>query len=164
MADGSERRGAKPLSDRDWIFGSRPRRKLIEGVLTRAAPEGGWTRPELSQIAGVVANGGVDEHVRGLERLGVLSAAHSAPRTWRPVRPPPPLAKALRNVLNALDNASDSVVRPPARDESQSSKQGVLKSLRMVEIAARRAREDLGEQAVADFLSLLDDARRRLDV
>lgn len=66
------KRGAKQLTARDWLFGSRPRRLALALVLSRKTPAEGWTKTELAGHCEVGARGGVDEHVQGLVALGVL--------------------------------------------------------------------------------------------
>jgi hypothetical protein len=72
MAIGRTRRGAKPLTARDWIFGSRPRRLVLRFVLRAEPADAGWTKSEIAERVGVSKNGGVDEHVDGLVALGLL--------------------------------------------------------------------------------------------
>lgn len=71
MATGGKR-GSKPVTARDWLFGSRPRRLALCFVLTQAPPTRGWTKSQIADAAEVSANGGVDEHVRGLVAIGLL--------------------------------------------------------------------------------------------
>jgi hypothetical protein len=72
MAAG-QHRGAKPLTARDWIFGSRPRRLALRFVLNATPSEAGWTKSVIAESCGVSKNGGADEHIRGLLALGLLS-------------------------------------------------------------------------------------------
>jgi hypothetical protein len=67
------RRGAQPLTDRDWLFGSRPRRLALEALLA-AGPTSSWSKAALSREAGVSPHGGIDEHVEGFVRIGLLQA------------------------------------------------------------------------------------------
>lgn len=82
----------------------------------QSAPREGWTRPSLASIAGVVANGGVDKHLRGLKRLGLLVRAGQRPRAWVPPHPRSELAKALRRVLVELDGVREihATSQPPS--------------------------------------------------
>lgn len=97
MSDG--RRGSKPLGLRDWIFGSAPRRALLQVVLVDPAPDAGWTKADLARAVGLSPKGGVDEHVAGLAALGLLAA--DAGR-WHPRRTSG-LARALGRVLSELE-------------------------------------------------------------
>src|SRR4051794_1474789 len=115
MSDG-RRRGAQPLSDRDWLFGSRPRRRLLEGVLMNRAGGRKWTRPDLAELAGVVANGGADAHVDGLVRLGLLVPSNAG--EWEPAHPRPPLGVALRRVLVGLQGVPAATRPRPATGSS----------------------------------------------
>lgn len=72
MAAGGKR-GAKELTARDWIFGSRPRRLALRFVLDEQAPTEGWTKAEIARAAGVSPKGGADEHVVGLQALRLLA-------------------------------------------------------------------------------------------
>ena len=98
MPDG--KRGPKPLGRRDWIFGSAPRRTLLQTVLVRPAPAAGWTKADLAREAGVSTKGGVDDHVAGMTALGLLVAG--ADGRLRPGERTP-LAAALRRVLSEID-------------------------------------------------------------
>jgi hypothetical protein len=72
MSIGRTRRGPKPLTARDWLFGSRPRRLALRFVLHAEPPNAGWTKSEIAFESGVSKHGGVDEHVDGLVALGLL--------------------------------------------------------------------------------------------
>lgn len=104
MSDG--KRGAKPLGRKDWLFGSAPRRRLLEEVLGAAPPEGGWTKTELARAAGVSPKGGVDEHVAGLASLGILEPRD---RRWFPGESVA-LGGALRRVLHELESLGPPIV------------------------------------------------------
>jgi hypothetical protein len=67
------RRGAKPLTARDWIFGSRPRRLALRYILNTTPPEKGWTKTEIAKGSEVSRHGGADEHIDGLIALGLLT-------------------------------------------------------------------------------------------
>lgn len=71
MAAG-QHRGAKPLTARDWIFGSRPRRLALHFVLNAIPSDAGWTKSDIAESCGVSKNGGADEHIRGFVALGLL--------------------------------------------------------------------------------------------
>jgi hypothetical protein len=66
------RRGAKTLTARDWLFGSRPRRLVLRFVLDSEAPKEGWTKSDIALACGLSKNGGATPHVEGLAALGVL--------------------------------------------------------------------------------------------
>lgn len=72
MATGQTRRGAKPLTARDWLFGSRPRRLALRFVLHAEPVDTGWTKSEIAAQCAVSKNGGIDEHIDGLVALGLL--------------------------------------------------------------------------------------------
>lgn len=162
MSDDTRRRGSKPLSDRDWVFGSRPRRKLLEGVLIGPAPKSGWSRPELAGLAGVVANGGVDEHLEGLLRLGLIEADDATAGIWHPIRPHGALAKAVRGLLNALRETADA---PPAQTAAArvATRQVAIRTVGAAEAAVCAARAELGENLVTELVELLAQARGRLE-
>jgi hypothetical protein len=106
MPDGTRKRGAKPLGTKDWLFGSAPRRRLLTTVLTEAPPPGGWTKRGLALATGVSPNGGLDEHVAGLARLGLLEQRD---RRWHP-GPARDLGDAVTRVLAELDALPGSFV------------------------------------------------------
>ena len=99
MSSGAKR-GAKSLTSRDWIFGSRPRRLVLSFVLGDKPTSGGWTKAALAREAGVHPKGGIDEHVRGLVALRLLRERDG--RYW-PVEPSPQLAVQLKRVLRELE-------------------------------------------------------------
>ncbi len=140
------------------MFGSRPRRKLLEGVLMGQAPKRGWTRPDLAAMADVVANGGVDEHVDGLQRLGLLVADDG---TWRPAQPRPELGRAIRRVLVALRETPDA--KPVRRSRGRTREHAARRAVRAAERAIAEARDELGSQMANELLGLLGQARRRLE-
>jgi hypothetical protein len=137
-----------------------PRRRLLEGVLTGQAPKAGWTPTELAEIAGVVANGGVDEHLDGVTRLGLLALEENGVRVWRAVQPRPELATALRRVLVVLGETSDAPRRRPrgAARGPRTAAQALLDAER----ALSAARHELGTQTVDELLELLAQVGRRL--
>jgi hypothetical protein len=67
-----QRRGSKPLTARDWLFGSRPRRLVIRFVLDHDPPEQGWTKADIASACDLSVNGGASAHVEGLAALGIL--------------------------------------------------------------------------------------------
>ena len=162
MADGVLSRGAKPLSERDWIFGSRPRRQLLEGVLMGRKPANGLSRSQLAGLAGVIANGGVDEHVSGLERLGLIERDAVKPGVWHPVRPHGELAHGVRKALRALAALDDTVAERDSGNTT-SARDGAIRAVEAAERSVRRAVDDLGEEAAAEVLGLLGRARDGLE-
>ena len=65
-------RGAKPLTARDWLFGSRPRRLVLRFVLDNEPPKRGWTKTDIAEGCGLSRNGGAAKHIRGLVALDLL--------------------------------------------------------------------------------------------
>jgi hypothetical protein len=113
-------------------------------------------------MAGVIANGGVDAHLNGLLRLGLIYPDQTATRIWRPAPPDGKLAKATRALLKALAETSDT---PPARSRPKSTTSTTARALRTVsnaESAVTAAQNELGEEAVEEILGLLEQARFRL--
>lgn len=161
MSDGPRRRGAKALSDRDWIFGSRPRRRLLEAVVAPRPPKDGWTRPQLANKAGVVANGGADAQIDGLVRLGLLELSGEEQRTWTATKPRTDLAKALRRVLTLLSDSPDDP--RPTSAASPSAATAIAAALLRAERAVRAGRSELGSSAADELLTLLAQARAQVD-
>lgn len=160
MPDETRKRGAKAVSDRDWLFGSRPRRQLLEGLLLGQGPHGPWGRAELAEFAGVVANGGVDEHLQGLARLGLIFHDGQVRRRWHPVDPPAPLAEALVGVLTALRAVPDAP--PVQRGPPLVGIPRITRALQGAERAAIAASTELGQDTLGEILGLLGEARQRL--
>jgi hypothetical protein len=96
-----QKRGPKELAARDWVFGSRPRRLLVAKVVAANPPAAGWSKTDLAKIAGVSANGGVDDHVEALTLLGLLVAQD------RRLYAPAELAEALEKLMKLLEPLSD---------------------------------------------------------
>ena len=96
MATG--RRGAKPLSRRDWLFGSRPRRLALEALLA-AGQDADWSKAGLARAAGVSPHGGIDEHVTGLVNIGLLEVHRGR---YALAVPRPAYARSLEELLAAL--------------------------------------------------------------
>jgi hypothetical protein len=86
------------------VFGSAPRRRLLAEVLLAREPEEGWTKAELARRVGVSPKGGLDEHVAGLARIGVLRERGGRWRAARDVR----ISRALRGVLEALEDVPEA--------------------------------------------------------
>lgn len=95
-------RGRKALSDRDWLFGSRPRRLALEALF--AAPGQQWSKAALARAAEVSPHGGIDEHVEGLTRIGLLERDG---RGYRLAEPLPPYAASLGALLRELGGVRD---------------------------------------------------------
>lgn len=97
---GGGKRGAKLLTARDWIFGSRPRRLLLRFALSAQAPQAGWTKTEIARNCQVGAHGGADEHIEGLVALGLL--IERGGRYW-PISPTTALGERVSALVAALD-------------------------------------------------------------
>jgi hypothetical protein len=97
------KRGAKPLSARDWLFGSRPRRLALEALL--AEPGRRWSKAALARAAGVDPRGGIDEHVVGFATIGLLVREDGG---YVLAEPLPGFAGALRALLGELSAIPDS--------------------------------------------------------
>jgi hypothetical protein len=54
---GGGKRGVKPVTARDWLFGSRPRRLLLRFALSTEPPETGWTKTEIARNCEVGSHG-----------------------------------------------------------------------------------------------------------
>ena len=65
-------RGAKRLTARDWLFGSRPRRLVIRFILDNNPPDEGWTKTDIAVGCGLSVYGGATAHIEGLAALGLL--------------------------------------------------------------------------------------------
>jgi hypothetical protein len=151
--------GAQPVSDRDWVFGSRPRRLLLEGTLKARAPRTGWSKTELAVIAGVSEHGGVDEHVDGLVAIGLLKRSG---RRLAPVSPRPPLASALSSVVRELRHVPDARYRglPAAPREGTATADAALSDDELEgRLAARELRR--ARSAVLRAAGIRDDTRER---
>lgn len=109
------KRGAKTLTSRDWIFGSRPRRLLLKFVLANQPGPKGWTKAALAEHAEVHPKGGIDEHVQGLVALQLLRASEG--RYW-PADPSPALAKKLKGLMRELERVPENQIAAEARRRS----------------------------------------------
>lgn len=112
------RRGAKKLTSRDWIFGSRPRRLLLKFVLENEPGPEGWTKAALAEQAEVHPKGGIDEHVRGLVALKLLCV--SGGRLW-PVHPSPALARLLKGLMGEIDRIPENRITEEAQQRGGAS-------------------------------------------
>ena len=100
MARGGKR-GAKPVTARDWIFGSRPRRLLLlRCALSADVSEKGWTKAEIARRCELSPHGGADEHINGAVALGLLVERDG--RYW-PSSPMGKLASSIGDLLTQLD-------------------------------------------------------------
>ena len=97
MPGGRTRRGVKPLTARDWLFGSRTRRLALRFLLYAEPAGTGWTKSEIAEQCGVSRNGGIDEHLDGFVALGLLH--ERAGRFW----PGDPAAALRARVLELID-------------------------------------------------------------
>ncbi len=105
-------RGAKKLTSRDWLFGSRPRRLVLGFVLDNKPGPDGWTKAALARQAEVHPKGGIDEQVRGLVALDLLRERDG--RYW-PADPSPALAKKLKGLLRELDQVPENRIGEEGR-------------------------------------------------
>lgn len=97
------RRGAKRLTTRDWLFGSRPRRMALEALLVEQ-PGARWSKARLARAAGVSPHGGIDEHVEGLVRIGLLERRDGG---YAVADPPPPYLDSLATLLAEVRRLPD---------------------------------------------------------
>lgn len=97
---GGGKRGPKPLSARDWVFGSRPRRLALRFALTATTAEKGWSKAQIARGSGVGEHGGADEHIEGLLALELL-VEHNG-RYW-PVQPRSELGQRIEALLGELE-------------------------------------------------------------
>lgn len=104
MTTGRTRRGPKPLTARDWIFGSRPRRLALRFVLRSDPGELGWTKSEIAEQCGVSKNGGADEHIDGLVALGLLTERAGR---YRPGDPAVALHARLLELVQELEHVPE---------------------------------------------------------
>ena len=94
MGRTEKRRGARPLEIRDWPFGSRGRRLLLEAVLLGDEPGAGWRKVDLEHAA-EVERGGADRLIEGASSLDLLRWDGSR---WRRGEPPPRVAGPLEQL------------------------------------------------------------------
>ncbi len=103
QAPGARRRGAKVLTRRDWLFGSRPRRIALEALLAEGPGEA-WSKARLARAAGVSPHGGIDEHVAGFVDIGLLERRDGG---YALADPPPPYLDSLTRLLRELRGLPD---------------------------------------------------------
>ena len=94
-------RGPKHLTPRDWLFGSRPRRLALAAILLGRTPVGGWTREDLASAAKVTLRG-IDAHLDGFERLGLIERDGRAFRLVAGA----PLVTDLQRLLRSLESST----------------------------------------------------------
>jgi hypothetical protein len=111
MGRTEKRRGARPLEIRDWPFGSRGRRLLLEAVLLGEEPDGGWRKVELERAA-AVERGGADRLLEGATSLGLL---HPVAGRWRRGEPSPRVAGPLEELVELSRNLPSEPVAPLPR-------------------------------------------------
>lgn len=104
---GGGKRGAKPLSARDWVFGSRPRRLALKFVLSTQAAQKGWSKAQIARASGVGEHGGADEHIAGLLALELLLERDG--RYW-PAQPSSELGGRLEALLGVLETVPEQRV------------------------------------------------------
>jgi hypothetical protein len=122
MSSGRTRRGAKSLTARDWLFGSRPRRLALRFVLHGEPTDAGWTKSEIAAQSGVSKNGGIDEHIDGLVALGLLRE-HAG--RYRPGDPAAALHARVLELLEELEHVPEQRIEellPPRAPRSGGSR------------------------------------------
>lgn len=102
-----QRRGAKALTARDWIFGSRPRRLILRFILDSEAPDEGWTKSDIALACGLSKYGGATPHVVGLAALGVLEERDG--RYW-PGRLDNSLVARVSDLVQELEGIPDVTI------------------------------------------------------
>jgi hypothetical protein len=91
------------LSDRDWLFGARPRRLVLEALLVETPPRDGWTVAVLCDRCGV-GERGLDAHLDRLEHLGLIVRRRGSVSLADPL---PALAADLRSLLRRVQAVPD---------------------------------------------------------
>lgn len=111
VARTEKRRGSRPLSVRDWPFGSRGRRLFLDTVLLEVPPAAGWTKSDLERAASV-ERGGADRLIDGAAAIGLL-----APRDgrWDRAETPPELIAALATLVRLSRELPDASIEPLPR-------------------------------------------------
>ena len=111
IARTEKRRGSRPLSLRDWPFGSRGRRLFLEAVLLEVPPAAGWTKSDLERAA-AVERGGADRLIDGAAALGLL-----VPRDgrWDRGQTPPDLAGPLATLVRLSRELPEASIEPQPR-------------------------------------------------
>jgi DNA-binding HxlR family transcriptional regulator len=106
-------RGSKRLTDRDWLFGARPRRLVLETLLLHEPWKAEWTVDALCGLCEVGPRG-LDAHLRTLERLGLVSRERGRVAVCQPIPPLGADLKALLTRLRALPDVVTSEASPPS--------------------------------------------------
>jgi len=110
---GGGKRGAKRVTARDWVFGSRPRRLALQLVLNEKPPKEGWTKTQIAARCEVGPKGGADEHVRGLLALELLTERDGR---YVPAKPKSPLAKRLALLVGELESVPEERIERLLQD------------------------------------------------
>jgi hypothetical protein len=97
-------RGAKPVTARDWLFGSRPRRLVLRFVMKGRPSRSGWTQTEIAHACGLSRHGGATAHIQGLVALGLLEECDG--RYHRPKRQTA-LFRRVANLIDELDEVPE---------------------------------------------------------
>jgi hypothetical protein len=103
--------GAPSITLRSWPFGAPSRRRLLELVLAAGVPKDGWSKAGLERACDVSV-GGLDDNLANLVGLGLLELDQGR---LRPVRPLPPLGRALRAALRSSAHTPDVPAVPLPR-------------------------------------------------
>lgn len=111
MGRTEKRRGPRPLEIRDWPFGSRGRRLLLEAVLLGEQPDEGWRKVDLERAA-AVERGGADRLLEGASALGLL---RSDGVRWHRSAPSPYLAVPLTELLALSRQLPEGPIAPLPR-------------------------------------------------
>jgi hypothetical protein len=124
MSDG--KRGAKAVTARDWLFGSRPRRLILRFLLHIPAPPEGWTKSQIAAACDLSPYGGATHNVDGLVALGLLCEDEGR---YKPAGLEFALLARVAAVLDELENVPEvsidallagRLADPLARDSSRS--------------------------------------------
>ena len=110
MGRTEKRRGARPLEIRDWPFGSRGRRLLLEAVLLGDEPAAGWRKVDL-EAAAAVERGGADRLIEGASSLGLLRWDAEASR-WHRGEPPPRVSGPLEELVALSRELPEEPISP----------------------------------------------------
>jgi hypothetical protein len=130
---------------------------LIDEVL--GTPGTDWSKSELAKKAGVVRHGGVDEHVVGFARLGLLVPTPDG--RWQVPMPQTELARSLSRVSKALRSASSA---PATAAPTAAPRHGhpALPAIRQALTLARREEEMIDAATHRAVLELLQAAEQAL--
>lgn len=109
-----QRRGPKPVTARDWLFGSRPRRLAVRFVLGNEPGKAGWTKSEIATQCEVDIHGGITSHLDGLVAIGLLR--ENGGRYW-PMKKTP-LARHVASLLRDLESVPERRVEALLEERS----------------------------------------------